>query len=87
MSRKLTTDTDLTAIADAIRAKGGTSASLTYPIGFINAIEAIETNRSVPKKAVNFRDYDGTIVQSYNATDFAALTAMPNNPSHIGLTA
>lgn len=37
--------------------------------------------------AVNFRDYDGTIVQSYSAADFAALTAMPDNPSHDGLTA
>lgn len=37
--------------------------------------------------AVNFRDYDGTIVQSYSAADFAALTAMPANPSHSGLTA
>ena len=37
--------------------------------------------------AVNFRDYDGTIVQSYSAADFAALTAMPANPSHTGLTA
>jgi len=36
--------------------------------------------------AVNFRDYDGTIVQSYSAADFAALTAMPENPSHVGLT-
>lgn len=36
--------------------------------------------------AVNFRDYDGTIVQSYSAADFAALTAMPENPSHDGLT-
>lgn len=37
--------------------------------------------------AVNFRDYDGTIVQSYSAADFATLTAMPSNPSHSGLTA
>ena len=37
--------------------------------------------------AVNFRDYDGSIVQSYSAADFAALTAMPENPSHEGLTA
>ena len=41
----------------------------------------------VAAKAVNFRDYDGTIVQSYSAADFAALTAMPDNPSHDGLTA
>ncbi len=36
---------------------------------------------------VNFRDYDGTIVYSYSASDFAALTAMPDNPSHSGLIA
>lgn len=32
------TDTELTSIANAIRAKGGTSASLVYPSGFISAI-------------------------------------------------
>ena len=37
--------------------------------------------------AVNFRDYDGAIVQSYSASDFVALTALPANPSHDGLTA
>ena len=35
---------------------------------------------------VNFRDYDGTIVNSYSASDFLALSAMPNNPSHDELT-
>jgi len=38
-------------------------------------------------KDVNFIDYDGTIVHSYTAEEFAALTAMPANPSHTGLTA
>ena len=41
---------------------------------------------SVSSNAVNFRDYDGTIVASYSAADFAALAAMPENPSHDGLT-
>ena len=36
---------------------------------------------------VNFYDYDGTIVQSYSASDFASLSAMPDNPTHSGLTA
>ena len=36
---------------------------------------------------VNFRDYDGTIVASYSAADFAALAALPENPAHDGLTA
>ena len=36
---------------------------------------------------VRFLDYDGTVVYSYTAEDFANLTAMPSNPSHTGLTA
>ena len=42
---------------------------------------------SASMKDVNFRDYDGTIVASYSAADFANLTALPANPSHDGLTA
>lgn len=34
-------DTDLTSVANAIRTKGGTSASLAFPAGFVSAIEAI----------------------------------------------
>ena len=36
-------NTDLTAVADAIRTKGGTSASLAFPAGFVSAVQAIET--------------------------------------------
>lgn len=32
---------DLTAVADAIRTKGGTSAPLAFPSGFVAAVEAI----------------------------------------------
>ena len=42
---------------------------------------------SVSPKDVNFYDYDGTIVYSYSAADFANLSAMPENPTHDGLTA
>lgn len=41
---------------------------------------------SAPPKDVNFRDYDGSIVASYTKAEFAALTAMPANPTHEGLT-
>lgn len=34
----LTNDTDLTAVADAIREKGGTSAALVWPSGYVDAI-------------------------------------------------
>lgn len=36
-------DNGLTDIADAIRTKGGTSADLTFPNGFVSAVEAIPT--------------------------------------------
>lgn len=40
-TKYLTTDTELTSVANAIRTKGGTSAALTYPAGFVSAIENI----------------------------------------------
>jgi len=46
MANYIATDTDLTAVADAIRTKGGTSASLAFPTGFVDAIDAIETGGS-----------------------------------------
>lgn len=39
----LTNDTDLTAVADAIREKGGTSTALVWPSGYVDAIGAIES--------------------------------------------
>lgn len=40
-----------------------------------------------PMKDVNFYDYDGTRLYSYTAQEFLALSAMPANPTHSGLTA
>ena len=34
-------DADLTTVANAIRAKGGTSAALAFPNGFASAVNAI----------------------------------------------
>lgn len=42
---------------------------------------------AVEEKDVNFYDYDGTITNSYTAQEFLALTSMPDNPTHEGLTA
>ena len=41
---------------------------------------------SKQRKQVNFIDYDGTILYSYTATEANALTTLPSNPSHTGLT-
>lgn len=43
MANYLATDTDLTAVANAIRTKGGTSAQLAFPADFVSAIAAIPT--------------------------------------------
>ena len=82
-------DSDLTSIANAIRTKGGTSAQLAFPAGFVSAVNNIPSGggTSVPSKDVDFIDYDGTIVYSYTAQEFLALSAMPANPSHDGLVA
>lgn len=85
MSNYVTTDTEITSIANAIRTKGKTSAQLTYPAGFVSAIGAIDTR--VAENDVIYYDYDGTIVDSYSAADFLQLTAHPDNPTHTGLTA
>ena len=41
MAEYLTNTTDLTSIANAIRAKGGTSAQLAFPNEYVTAIQAI----------------------------------------------
>ena len=47
-------DSDLTSVADAIRAKGGTSAGLAFPAGFVNAISAISTGSNTPASSQHF---------------------------------
>lgn len=44
MAEYLTNNTDLKKVADAIRAKGGTSAALAYPDEYVSAINAIATS-------------------------------------------
>ena len=81
-------DSDLTDIANAIRAKNGASEQLLFPSEFVSAIEAIPTGGGgSSSKDVIFLDYDGTVVASYSASDFSNLAEMPQNPSHSGLTA
>jgi len=81
---------DLTSVANAIRTKGGTSAQMAFPAGFVSAVEAIPTGgggEEAPFNDVNFYDYDGKIVASYTKAEFLALDALPSNPSHSGLVA
>ena len=84
-------DAGMTAVADVIRAKAGTTEPLAWPDGFRAAISGIETggggssNPTATAKAVNFRDYDGTVLYSYTVDEAAALTELPPLPEHSGL--
>ena len=84
-------DAEMTAVADAIRAKTGTTDPLVWPDGFKAAVEGIQTGggggstHGAAMKDVNFYDYDGTLVASYTLTEAQALTTLPDGPTHDGL--
>ena len=88
MAEYLTNTADLTKVASAIREKGGTSDPLVYPDGFVTAIQAIQAGGSAPGTPgdITFYDYDGTIVTSWTLEELATKTALPDYPSHNGLT-
>lgn len=76
-----------TNIANAITAKGGTVNSGDGFEEFPADIATIPSDgQRIERNDVNFYDYDGTITNSYTASEFAGLDAMPDNPSHEGLT-
>ena len=58
---------------------------------YVNGSKITGTNQGggggLVEDDVNFFDYDGTLLYSYSAADFANLSALPANPSHTGLTA
>lgn len=89
----IASDTELTSIANAIRTKGGTSAPLVFPNGFVSAIGDIQTGggggggSSASISDVIFydplaNDCVGGIAYSYTAAEFASLSSMPANPNH-----
>ena len=65
------------------------TANGTYTAPTGTAYSPVTVNVSSASEAsdtVRFIDYDGTILHEYSKTEFLALTAMPANPSHTGLT-
>lgn len=78
-------DSDLTSVANAIRTKGGTSASLAFPSDFVSAINAISggggnERPQAEEDDVILIDFDGRILYSYSAAEFALLDALPTIP-------
>ena len=86
-------DDSLQSIADSIRKKAKKTEKMTFPAGFVSAIEGIETGGgSAPvvveepeEKDVNFYDYDGRRLFSYTAEEAAALTELPTPPARDGI--
>ena len=74
MADYLVTDTELTSIADAIRTKGGTSADLSFPTGFVSAINAISTGAS--------NVFTGTLTVNVKTTSSVTITT----GAELGLT-
>ena len=89
MANKITNTEHYAAIANAIRRKNGETDTYT-PAEMADAIGRIpQGGGGASENDVNFYDYDGSIVASYTAAQFAALEEMPENPDHTaeGLTA
>lgn len=64
MAEYLAKSEDLTAVADAIRAKGGTDAQLMFPDGFVGAVQAISAGTTIT---------DGIVVKERNADGYATV--------------
>ena len=85
-------DGALTATANAIRAKTGSSAGIAWnsSTGFADAVGEISGGGGGDEAAVVFIDYDGTVITTKTKDEINAMTDdsdLPANPSHTGLTA
>lgn len=69
MANYIASDTDLTAIANAIRTKSGTSEQLIFPSGFVSTVEAIPTDdlleKSIRGQIVDYTNENITSLPNY----------------------
>ena len=61
-------DADLTSVADAIRARGGTSGALAFPDGFVSAVEAISAGGGGDTSTL-FVDVNNRTITDFVATE------------------
>lgn len=90
-----TLDANLTSVANAIRAKGGTSGPMAFPTGFVAAVEAIPKKETVewhqcPEAARSYLaavDYSGVDYTQTQIGSYAPTPAAPaTNTKPIGKT-
>jgi len=76
------------ALKTAIEGKGVSVPASTKLDGYSALVNSIEQGggggggTTASPNDVEFIDYDGTIVASYSAAEFAGLAALPDNPDH-----
>lgn len=72
------------ALKTAIEGKGVSVPASTKLDGYSALVDSIEQGggTSTSPNDVEFIDYDGTIIASYSAAEFANLASMPDNPNH-----
>lgn len=77
MGQKFYDESDIQAIASALRVKNGSQS--TYTVAqMAQAIEDIPTGSAVvTEQTLNLYDWEGTLLQSYTAEEAQALTALP----------
>lgn len=63
-------DADLTSVANAIRTKGGTSASLAFPSGFVSAIQAISGGGGLPDYGAQDAKTVGGLLHALSIGDY-----------------
>lgn len=69
-------NSDLTSVANAIRTKGGTSADLVFPSGFISAVDAIPSGGGSPIQLLETLTVEedsrsvNIVTTSFNSYDF-----------------
>lgn len=83
-------DADLTSVANAIRTKGGTSASLAFPAGFVSAIGAIPTGGNLQSKSKSYTPSESAqseTVQAdagYDGLQQVAVSVGAISPTYVG---
>lgn len=82
----LTNDTDIKKVADAIRAKGGTSTPLAYPSGFVSAIQAIPSGsaKEEQEKTVTITANGTAEITPDSGKTLSKVTAVVNVPQSGG---
>lgn len=63
----------------------GNELTLATPNGYTSTVTLPASGGQKKNNDVTFIDYDGTVLYSYTADEFLALSEMPQNPTHEGL--